>query len=90
MRATRRRTASRDLVVRIAEASGSSRRSWDGALKAALRSARGEVDRPIGIELGRQWADLSPRGIATYHVAVKVAYRQGLGPSKRARTRPTG
>jgi hypothetical protein len=49
-----------------------------------VKSAREEVE-PIAVEITRQWADLGARGITSYHVSVKVAYRQALAPPKRAR-----
>jgi hypothetical protein len=50
-----------------------------------VKSARAEVGVPIAVEITRQWADLSARGIASYHVSVKVAYRQAIAPPKRKR-----
>ena len=87
MRATRPRAAkaaapSAPAVVRIHETAGTATSGWDAALKAAVKSARAEVE-PIAVELVRQWADVSPRGIARYHVSVKVAYRQPLAAPKR-------
>ena len=94
MRATRQRaaktaSANAPLVVRIHEATGSAKTGWDAALKAAVKSAREEVD-PIAVELTRQWADLGARGIASYHVSVKVAYRQAIAPPKRERKKASG
>ena len=91
MRATRQRAAkprvaTAPLLVRIHEATGSAKTGWDAALKAAVKSARTEVE-PIAVEISRQWADLSPRGITSYHVSVKVAYRQPTAPPKRERKR---
>ena len=71
------------LVVRVHEATGTAKGGFDQALAAAVKAARAEVDAPIAVEISRQWADLSARGIATYHVNVKVAYRQPLAPPKR-------
>ena len=71
------------LVVRVHEATGTAKGGFDQALAAAVKAARAEVDAPIAVEIARQWADLSPRGITTYHVNVKVAYRQPLAPPKR-------
>ena len=86
MRATRPRVAkAAPLVVRLHEASGASRTGWDAALKAAVKTARGEVGDPVAVEIARQWADLGPKGLTTYHVNVKVAYRQPLAPPKRER-----
>jgi hypothetical protein len=51
-----------------------------------VKSARAEVD-PIAVEITRQWADLSARGILSYHVSVKVAYRQPIAAPKRQRRR---
>jgi len=88
LRATRQRAAepgvTTALVVRIHETTGVAKTGWDAALKAAVRSARSEVE-PIAVEITRQWADLSARGITSYHVSVKVAYRQPIAPPKRAR-----
>ena len=84
MRATRPRVAkTAAVVVRLHETTGSARTGWAAALKAAVKTARGEVGEPIAVEIARQWADLGPRGIARYHVNVKVAYRQALAPPKR-------
>ena len=88
MRATHPRAAkaaAAPVVVRIHEASGAAKTGWAPALKAAIKSARTEVGEPIAAEITRQWADLSARGIASYHVTVKVAYRQALAPPKPAR-----
>jgi flavin-binding protein dodecin len=70
--------------VRIHETSGVAKSGWDAALKAAVKSAREEVE-PIAVEITRQWADVSARGITAYHVSVKVAYRQALVAPKRPR-----
>jgi flavin-binding protein dodecin len=91
LRATRRRAgkppeAEPALVVRIHETTGVAKSGWDAALKAAVKTAREEVE-PIAVEITRQWADLGARGITSYHVSVKVAYRQALAPPKRARKR---
>ena len=87
MRATRRRAAkpAPAVVVRLHETTGVSKSGWDAALKAAVKAARDDVDEPIAVEITRQWADLSPRGIASYHVNVKVAYREPLAPPKPAK-----
>jgi flavin-binding protein dodecin len=88
LRATRRRAAKpapSPLVVRIHEATGSAKSGWDAALKAAVKDARAEVSAPIAVEITRQWADLSARGITSYHVNVKVAYRQPIAGPKRRR-----
>ena len=85
MRATRPRAAkpAPAVVVRLHETTGVSKTGWDAALKAAVKSAREEVDEPVAVEITRQWADLSSRGITSYHVNVKVAYRQPLAAPKR-------
>ena len=87
MRATRPRAASpaKAVVVRLHETTGSARTGWDAALKAAVKAARAEVGEPVAVEIARQWADLGPRGITTYHVSAKVAYRQALAAPKRER-----
>jgi len=50
-----------------------------------VKTARAEVGDPIAVEITRQWADLSARGIASYHVNVKVAYRQSITGPQRER-----
>jgi flavin-binding protein dodecin len=84
LRATRPRAAkAAPVVVRIHESIGTARTGWDAALKAAVKDARAEIEEPIAVEISRQWADLGPRGITSYHVSVKVAYRQALAAPKR-------
>ena len=88
MKATRRKAAkpakpAAGVVVRVHEATGAAKGGWDQALAAAVKAARAEIGAPIAVEITRQWADLSARGIASYHVNVKVAYRQPLAPPKR-------
>jgi flavin-binding protein dodecin len=69
--------------VRLFEAQGASKRSWDAAVTDALRGAKDEVDSPLAVEIARQWADLDGRGrIATYRVSVKIAHRQVLAPPR--------
>ncbi|MDQ6859509.1 MAG: dodecin domain-containing protein [Chloroflexota bacterium] len=90
MRATRPRAAktvasAKPVVVRIHETTGVAKGGWDAALKAAVKSARADVDEPIAVEITRQWADLSPRGLTSYHVSVKVAYRQAIAAPKPER-----
>jgi flavin-binding protein dodecin len=75
--------------VRIHETTGVAKAGWDEALKAAVKSAREEVE-PIAVEITRQWADVTARGIASYHVSVKVAYRQPMAPPKRERKKAAG
>jgi flavin-binding protein dodecin len=66
--------------VRLVEATGSSKRSWDAAIAAAVKAA--DVTTPIGVEVGRLWADLGAgRRLRDYHATVKVAYRQALKPA---------
>jgi flavin-binding protein dodecin len=86
-KAAKARGATAPVVVRIHETTGEAKGGWDAALKAAVRSARAEVGDPLAVEITRQWADLSARGIASYHVSVKVAYRQSIAPPKRERKR---
>ena len=61
-------------VVRLIEASGESTKSWDAAVLAAVKSAK--VKDPLGVEVGRLWAELEGPRLARYHASVKVAYRQ--------------
>ena len=88
MRATRPRAAkagtpAAPLVVRLHDTTGVAKTGWDAALRAAVKDARAEVGDPIAVEITRQWADLGARGITSYHVNVKVAYRQPILPPKR-------
>ena len=61
-------------VVRTIEASGESTKSWDAAVLAAVRAAK--VKDPVGVELGRLWAELEGPRLSRFHASVKVAYRQ--------------
>jgi len=61
-------------LVRLVEANGESRTSWDDAVLAAVKSAK--VRSPIGVEVGRLWAELDGHRLSRYHATVKVAYRQ--------------
>ena len=77
--------------MRIVEAVGSSSRGWDAAIADAVRGARDEAPRPIGVEVTRMWADLAGGSrLRRYRAAVKIAYRQALvaQPARRAATRP--
>ena len=74
-----RRRASAGGVIRLLEANGASTRGWEAAVADAVRSVKGEVPAPIAVEVARIWADLDGGRPRTYHVAVKIAYRQPLG-----------
>lgn len=75
----RRSPAAPAEVVRIAESTGSSGRSWDAAVVDAVKAAGEEAARPIGVEVVRLWADLDARKrLRTYRATVRVAYRQAL------------
>jgi len=60
--------------VRLVDAEGDSTKSWDAAVLAAVRSAK--VKDPLGVEVGRLWAELEGPRLARYHASGKVAYRQ--------------
>jgi len=62
------------IVVRLVEATGSSTKSWDAAVLAAVKAAK--VKTPVGVEVGRLWAELDGPKLSRYHAAVKVAYRE--------------
>jgi flavin-binding protein dodecin len=68
-------------VVRLVEASGESDRSWDAAVIAALKAAK--VKEPLGVEVGRLWAEVDGARLRRFHAQVKVAYRQSQRPSGR-------
>jgi flavin-binding protein dodecin len=62
------------VVVRLVEATGNSTKSWDAAVLAAVKAAK--VKSPVGVEVGRLWAELDGAKLYRYHAAVKVAYRE--------------
>jgi len=75
----------------VAEAVGSSAKSWDAAVVDAVRGAKDEAPAPIAVEVVRLWADLGVRQkLGRYRAAVKIAYRQDVvppatEPARRAR-----
>lgn len=71
------------IVVRLVEATGNSTKSWDAAVLAAVKAAK--VKSPVGVEVGRLWAELDGQKLSRYHAAVKVAYRE----AQRATVRPS-
>lgn len=75
-----RRASPEPGVIRLVDATGASTESWEAAVADAVHSVRGEVRKPVGVEISRQWADLERGRITTYRVAVRVAYRQELKP----------
>jgi len=73
-------------VVRLHEAHGSSRRGWEAAVAAAVRSARDEVPAPIAVEVDRQWAEVKGGAPSLFHVTVRIAYEQALVPPAKKRS----
>ena len=71
------------IVVRLVEATGNSTKSWDAAVLAAVKAAK--VKTPVGVEVGRLWAELDGPKLSRYHASVKVAYRE----VQRAPVRPS-
>jgi flavin-binding protein dodecin len=69
------------IVVRLVEATGESNTSWDAAILAAVRASK--VKSPVGVEVGRLWAELDGPRLSRYHASVKVAYRQNQRSSGR-------
>ena len=63
-----------DAIVRLVEATGDSTKSWDAAVLAAVKAAK--VKAPVGVEVGRLWAELDGPKLSRYHASVKVAYRE--------------
>jgi flavin-binding protein dodecin len=78
---TRKTAATGPSVVRLVEATGESDRSWDAAVIAALKAAK--VKEPLGVEVGRLWAEVDGARLRRYHAQVKVAYRQSQRPPGR-------
>jgi len=77
------KTAAADLaVVRLVEATGESRTSWDDAVVAAVKASK--VKAAVGVEVARLWAELDGDRLSRYHAAVKVAYRQAQRPVGRS------
>lgn len=72
-------------VVRLHEAHGSSRRGWEAAVVAAVRSARDEVPAPVAVEVARQWAEVKGGTPSLFHVTVRIAYEQTLVPPAKKR-----
>lgn len=70
-------------VIRVSEAKGSSTRSWEDAVAAAVKAS--EVGTPIGVEVGRLWAEWDRGKLSRFHATVKVAYRQALKAPPRAK-----
>jgi flavin-binding protein dodecin len=62
------------IVVRLVEVTGTSTKGWDAAVLAAVKAAK--VKTPVGVEVGRLWAELDGPKLSRYHAAVKVAYRE--------------
>ena len=67
-------TANGPTVVRLVEATGDSTKSWDAAVLAAVKAAK--VKAPLGVEVGRLWAEIDGPKLSRYHASVKVAYRE--------------
>jgi flavin-binding protein dodecin len=78
-----KKTAAGPIVVRLVEATGNSTKSWDAAVLAAVKAAK--VKTPVGVEVGRLWAELDGPKLSRYHASVKVAYRE----VQRASVRPS-
>lgn len=74
--------ASGPIVVRLVEANGESTTSWDAAVLAAVKASK--VKTPVGVELGRLWAEVAGGKLSRYHATVKVAYKQPQRSSGRS------
>lgn len=72
-------------LMRVVEAAGASRRGWEAAVTAAVRSVADEAPKPVAVEVDRLWADLEGGRLRTYRAAVKVAYRQRIQPPPAAK-----
>ncbi|HEV8656220.1 MAG TPA: dodecin family protein [Candidatus Limnocylindria bacterium] len=70
-------------VIRLSEATGSSSRSWEDAVAAAVKAS--DVKAPVGVEVSRLWADWERGKLSRFHATVKVAYRQALKAPTRAK-----
>jgi hypothetical protein len=45
---------------------------------------RAKVKTPVGVEVGRLWAELDGRKLSRYHASVKVAYREAQRSAVRS------
>jgi flavin-binding protein dodecin len=63
-------------VIRLSEATGSSLRSWEEAVAAAVKAS--DVKTPVGVEVTRLWAEVERGRLSRFHATVKIAYRQAL------------
>jgi flavin-binding protein dodecin len=70
-------------VIRLSEATGSSPRGWEDAVTAAVKAS--DVNNPVGVEVARLWAEWERGKLSRFHATVKVAYRQVLKASTRAK-----
>ena len=76
-----RSTGAGPIVVRLIDATGESTKSWDAAVLAAVKAAK--VKAPVGVEVGRLWAEIDGPRLSRYHASVKVAYREPQRSSVR-------
>ena len=76
-----RKNGAGPIVVRLVEATGNSTKSWDAAILAAVKASK--VKGPVGVEVGRLWAEIDGARLSRYHAAVKVAYREVQRSSAR-------
>ena len=84
MPASRPKSVSGPIFIRLVEATGDSAKSWDAAVLAAVKAAK--VKAPVGVEVGRLWAELDGPKLSRYHASVKVAYREAQrSPVRRSR-----
>jgi flavin-binding protein dodecin len=74
-------------VVRMHETNGSSAKSWDAAVLAAVALARKDLSgEVIGFEVVRLAGSVNAKGIHTYRAIVRVAYREKVsGPLAEGR-----
>lgn len=69
------------LVIRIHEAAGSSRTSWDAAVRDAIAAGRREHPEVLSVEVVRLSGEVAGGRIRSYRAAVRLAYRQPVrGP----------
>ncbi len=78
-RASRRRP--QRLVVRLHEATGASRTSWDDAVRMAIAAGRKEVAGVIGVEVVKLTGAVAGGRITDYRALVRLAYKERVvGP----------
>lgn len=68
------------LVIRVHELTGSSRASWDAAVRDAIAQGRKEHKDVVSVEVVRLSGEVVQGRIRAYRATVRLAYRQPVSP----------